>query len=151
MEQQVIVGLPLCACAHWGMTEVEVLSAFEGEAQRRHGHDNSGDEQLSIQIPALAIGGTRLDALFGFDAEGCLSVVVLQPSDGDRQDRRRTFDQLEHELADQHGSPQTGDPGPEPQGGDAVLRTWRLPSTVIDLAYVGSSGEVSLSYRPPAS
>ena len=66
---------------HWGMSEIEVLRLFPGEAERLDaGIEFRNPKRFAtVRIPDRAIDGKRLTILFFFDVNDGLSEVILKP------------------------------------------------------------------------
>lgn len=118
--------------AKWGMTEEQVIGAFQGAANVVPGGRKPiwFDERLAtVYIYDVAVGGVPLQAYFLFDTGAKLDTIQLVPRDsffpGDDQ-----FGKIENSLASKYGEPLRS------ANGSRFLSAWMLPNSVVELDYI---------------
>lgn len=147
---------PVWGAARWGMTKVEVLAAFPGEAQRLataadFAQPQPGSSLLAgssdVTIPAYEVEGTKFRVLFGFESDALdrvhLSAAKPAPS---------TCDDLERGLTAKHSAPSQRSRTGTSLRGDEL--TWKRPDQTIVLACAGVASlgfqKVTLDYMAPS-
>lgn len=142
--------------AKWGMTDEEILKAFDGQAKR---WENAAPGQRGgLAIYGLEIAGVKFDVSMGFDKEDKLLGVSFAPSDQMEESRKvldghasaqvlamrakATFQALENLLVEKYGRPWKSD-----EGTNSTEMQWTFPTTVITLSRdVVGSAELTLSW-----
>jgi hypothetical protein len=117
--------------AKWGMTEPQVLRAFEGSAKKLPSPQSSSDFDGSVgtvSIDDVAVGGVSLQALFLFDQAGKLEGINLTPPDA-APPTVEQFKKIEGAFSRKYREPFRG------AGNDRFLSIWMLSRSVIELDY----------------
>jgi len=139
--------------AKWGMTEAELLKAFEGKAIPSA--ETSVPTQRSIPgIKSWSIGATDYEVLFLLNDEGKLRMVQISPhaikDSGGRPQSPPVFDVLNTMLVEKYGKADSETSGIEEQR-QTRTRVWVLPTTVIELRSMThlrfGFNSVTLTYR----
>jgi hypothetical protein len=123
----IIEGWPM---AKWGMSESEVIKAFDGAAKSlAEGTSTDAELRAAIGIDDVGVGGVSFRALFLFDRTDNLERIRLYgpaptaPSDSQ-------FRKVENYLAGKYGEPFSGTVG------DSAQSVWILQRSVIHLEYL---------------
>ena len=135
--------------AKWGMTEEEVIKAFDGQVKRIEAAEPG--QRPRVGIEALDVAGMKLTVSMGFGADGKLRAVLFEPvnlSDASND----MFQRLENLLVEKYGRPWKSSEGTST--GSTEMQ-WSFATTVITLSrdWLGVAGVtprvmvVTLIYR----
>jgi hypothetical protein len=124
--------------ARWGMTEEEVVKAFDGQVKRI---DVAGNPRGRLGIEALEVAGMKLTVSMGFGADGKLRTVLFEPvnlSDASND----MFQRLENLLVEKYGRPWKSSEGTST--GSTEMQ-WTFATTVVTLSrdWLGVAGVTS--------
>jgi hypothetical protein len=137
---------PVWREARWGMTRVEVLAAFPGEAQRLAKVADFAQPQpgssvtagsSDVTIPAYEADGAKFRVLFGFDADALNRVHLFALKPGEA-----TCGDVEKRLTEQYAKPAQRDRTGTSLRGDEI--TWKRPDQTVIL---GCSGVPNLGFQ----
>lgn len=132
--------------ARWGMTEDDLLKAFEGQAIRLE-QKNYNDSYSTIEIRDIEIGSDHYQVRFLMDNnKKTLSKVLITPLDTDLAAAEIRFKGLEKLLIEKYGQPSFRDDKKEPdtrisgslvhKGSVKLTTAWNFSSTIIELSYL---------------
>lgn len=117
--------------ARWGMTEPEVLRAFDGAVKKLPSPQSSPEfigRLGTLGIDDVAVGGVELQALFLFDHAGRLDAIRLTSPDSTSPTDEQ-FRKIEDSLIRKYREPLRA------AGKERFLSVWTLPRSVIELDY----------------
>jgi len=135
--------------ARWGMTEEQILSAFEGQVEQFPKTETYQGVYVNLWIRNLDIGGEQYEVRFQMDNKTSQLVqVLIKPKEGKALSVHFKF--LEQMLIEKYGPPSYKN--------DEHSRTmtqftcaWNFPTTIIELKYTDFKVVepfFSLTYRP---
>lgn len=112
--------------AKWGMTDADILQAFDGDAVRLATPEKVSGIRINVAIEQIEITGVKFKALMIPAPDGKLKNVLLSPRKGEQEDPS-LFRRLQDLLVRKYGRPwlNTVDHTTDAQ--------WTLPTTVITL------------------
>jgi hypothetical protein len=116
--------------AKWGMTDAQILQALPGQAVPLDPPQIHG--LARVQIKSLDLAGTKFSVTFVSDEKGCLSSVLLHPSDKGPLDS--LFQTLENMLVEKYGRPWSSNADHE------TKIQWSLKATTITLSHLKYPG-----------
>jgi len=140
--------------ARWGMTEDQILKAFEGEAVRLEEVQIYHRRYASIGIKDFEISGHKFYVHFLMDnKEKTLRQVNIRAKEETLGGIKVVFKSLEQLLVEKYGKPSF-----ENEEEDSGKIVWKFPSTVIELTYGITRGPnrgrilfktLAITYHPP--
>lgn len=135
--------------AKWGMTELEVLDVFKGEAKKTDKELETGNiyEVGLAQISKVEVSNISFIATFIFEKEKrTLKRIKLLPKDNG-EISEQLFSLLEQELTTEYGKPTFSKDGEHPFLKPSILkkRSWNQGKTEISLTYGDWNSEKSLA------
>lgn len=136
--------------AQWGMTEEEVIAAFQGEAKaQKEARHLGGTEKLpdswtmysNVQIDSVSISTGTFRAEFFFDRiSKKLIEVMLSSRTDDHPNLSTLYDDLEKMLTEKYGTPTYNNTTVSPKNPIAKtvtkVNSWKLTKTLIELKYL---------------
>jgi hypothetical protein len=131
---------PVWRTARWGMTKIEVLAAFPGEAERLATPADFGPPSggsTDVAIPAYEIDGMKFRVLFGFDSDALSRVHLAAVKAG-----ATTCTDLEKLLTEKHSAPSERNSTQTTMRSEQIV--WKRPEQTITLACAEAP---SLGYR----
>ncbi len=131
--------VPGWQAARWGMSEPEVVKAFNGAAKQIGfplNRRSYGDGVANYGVPDLVIEGLPFHSEFVVDRNGFLVRVAIKaagnPSQGD-------FLALEKGLNAKYGPPDF-----VAADGITKIRRWLFPTTIIELSFLDAQSSLGL-------
>lgn len=138
--------------AKWGMTEDEILKAFEGQIEKLPQPKVEPSNYSNLVLRGVEIGGNKFFAQFWFGkSSNQLEGIELVPEDKSKNSSY-LYSSLERMLIQKYGQPSFVD-NQKQSGIITKSRIWNFPTSTIDLAYdevpiLGDPPSIEIVYRP---